>query len=282
MQYYLNDHLGSARMLYGSGWAASYYPFGELAFQAGSEGDNRYDFTGHERDRRTGLLYAGARYYNPWLGRWLSVDTLGDSLLAFSPYHYSANNPINYLDPYGLFFIIDDFIVGFVTGLVEGEGVSGAWERGTTYAGNSAQLWSSFARGSFRQIVSKFTWELPQQLAGVFAGHVNNIIGNIEDISHSQGATLIETKAENWGGYTLGSIITADRGTKFGDALFQHEYGHYMQSQIIGPTYFLVVGLPSLVSATVNPLKHHRFYTETWADRLAKKRFGVNYRRRKP
>ena len=210
------------------------------------------------------------------------MDPLADSLLAFSPYHYSANNPVSYLDPDGQFFIIDDFIVGFVTGLVEGEGVSEAWERGTTYAGNSARLWSSFARGRFSQIVSKFTWELPQQLAGVVAGHVNNILGNIESISHSQGATLVETKAENWGCYTLGSIITAQKGTDVTSDLFQHEYGHYMQSQLIGPAYLFAVGLPSLGSAMINPERHGHFYTEKWANRLAKKKFGRYPWRRKP
>ncbi len=100
IQYYLNDHpefsgqvLGSARLLYGSGWRASYYPFGEVAAQAGSVGDNHFDFTGHERNRRIGLLYPGARYYagakqksrmggNPWLGRWLSVDPLAEEYPA--------------------------------------------------------------------------------------------------------------------------------------------------------------------------------------------------------
>ena len=98
IDYYLNDHLGSARVLYGSGWSASYYPFGELVFQAGSEGDNHFDFTGHERDRRTGLLYAGARFYNPWLGRWLGVDPLFKKHYEWSPYNYVLNNPLIFVD----------------------------------------------------------------------------------------------------------------------------------------------------------------------------------------
>ncbi len=75
---YLNDHLGSARALTRSQWSANYYPLGEVASQTGSEVDTPFDFTGHERDHGTGLIYAGARYYDPGIGRWLSVDPLAE------------------------------------------------------------------------------------------------------------------------------------------------------------------------------------------------------------
>lgn len=54
---YLNDHLGSARAMIGTGWRANYYPYGEIASQSGSSAETRYDFTGHERDQ--GTLAAG-------------------------------------------------------------------------------------------------------------------------------------------------------------------------------------------------------------------------------
>ena len=59
---YLNDHLGSARAMIGNGWSANYYPYGEIASQSGSTEDTHFDFTGHERDAGTGLIYAGARF----------------------------------------------------------------------------------------------------------------------------------------------------------------------------------------------------------------------------
>jgi len=37
------------------------------------------NFTGHGRDAETGMLYAGARYYMPNIGRWTSVDPLAAS-----------------------------------------------------------------------------------------------------------------------------------------------------------------------------------------------------------
>ncbi len=67
----------------------------------GSTNDTRFDFTGQERDASTGLIYFGARYYHPEIGRWLSVDPLAEKYLSWSPYHYSFDNPILFLDPDG-------------------------------------------------------------------------------------------------------------------------------------------------------------------------------------
>ncbi len=209
--------------------------------------------------------------------RFLSVDTLSDKFPSWTPYHYVHNNPIKMTDPTGKFAIIDDFLVGFVTGLIEGEGVSGAWDIGTTYAGNSIQMWSSFGRGDFGEIIGKFTWELPQQTLGVLCGHVQNMIGNINSVTQFEGATLVETQSRDWGAYTLGSIITAQGGTTTNRQLFMHEYGHYIQSQQIAPLYIPAIALPSLGSAALNPFNHNNFYTERWANENARKHFGPGF-----
>ncbi len=98
---YLSDHLSSARALTRSRWSANYYPFGEVASQTGSEVDTRFDFTGHERDPGTGLIYAGQHYYHDAIGRWLSVDPFSHSFPSLTPYHYVRNNPLNRIDPDG-------------------------------------------------------------------------------------------------------------------------------------------------------------------------------------
>lgn len=80
VQYHLGDHLGSSGVVIGGvdETASSFinheefYPYGETSF--GSFGTKRYRFTGKERDEESGLNYHGARYYAPWLARWVSCD----------------------------------------------------------------------------------------------------------------------------------------------------------------------------------------------------------------
>ncbi len=55
--------------------------------------DQRYKFTGKERDAESGYDYFGARYYDARIGRWLSVDPLADKFISVSPYNYGLNNP---------------------------------------------------------------------------------------------------------------------------------------------------------------------------------------------
>lgn len=46
-------------------------------------------------------MYYGARYYNPRVSLWLNVDPLAEKMPSWSPYVYSFNNPIKYIDPDG-------------------------------------------------------------------------------------------------------------------------------------------------------------------------------------
>ena len=63
-------------------------------------------FTGKERDQETGYDYFGARYYDSRIGRWLQTEPLYNKYLQFSPYIYSIDNSINYLDYNGFYVYI--------------------------------------------------------------------------------------------------------------------------------------------------------------------------------
>ena len=63
---------------------------------------SRYKFNAKELDKETGWYYYGARYYNPSTSTWLSVDPLAEKYQSFSPYNYTLNNPIYFIDPLGL------------------------------------------------------------------------------------------------------------------------------------------------------------------------------------
>jgi insecticidal toxin complex protein TccC len=81
----------------------SYYAFGGTASMAArSQIEADYKFTrysGKEMDV-TGLYYYGARYYAPWLCRWVSADPDGD-VDGLNLYAFVSNNPLRFVDPSG-------------------------------------------------------------------------------------------------------------------------------------------------------------------------------------
>ena len=109
--YLHNDHLGtSVTGTTPSGavaWREDTTPFGITANNPAAN-DNLAGFTGHIRDSATGLNYMQARYYDPVIGRFLSVDpvTFMDTGNPdyFNRYMYTANNPVNMVDSNGEFF----------------------------------------------------------------------------------------------------------------------------------------------------------------------------------
>lgn len=78
-----------------------YAPFGATVYAAGesyaevSLKSRRY--SGRERDQASGLYYYGARYYAPWLARWLSPDPAGD-LDGPNLYAFVGNEPVSHVD----------------------------------------------------------------------------------------------------------------------------------------------------------------------------------------
>ncbi len=65
---------------------------------------NSKQFTGHESDPETGLIYAGARYYDPRIGNFTTQDRyLGNPATppSLNRYTYALNNPLRFVDPTG-------------------------------------------------------------------------------------------------------------------------------------------------------------------------------------
>ncbi|CAM4038461.1 RHS repeat-associated core domain-containing protein [Flavobacterium branchiophilum] len=82
---------------------SEYFAFGETFVEEHKNSHNSpYKFNGKELDEESGLYYYGARYYDPRISIWASVDPLAEVSPHESPYVYCSNNPIMFVDPTGM------------------------------------------------------------------------------------------------------------------------------------------------------------------------------------
>jgi RHS repeat-associated protein len=113
-EYSLKDHLGNARVSFRANGSAlsvlqenHYYPFGmemEGAWAAQVGTENAYQYNGKELNEDFGLNLSdyGARWYDAAVGRWWSVDPLAEKYTSMTGYHYALNNPVRFLDMFGM------------------------------------------------------------------------------------------------------------------------------------------------------------------------------------
>ena len=120
-----------------------------------------------------------------------------------------------------------------------------------------------------------WTWQLPQTLIGWFVYQYikfkdKNCI--IDENYHKTGHYAVMTKSEDFmGGVSLGRYVFTNM--QDGMISYRHEFGHSIQSLILGPLYLIIIGIPSSllaynISDALNK-RYYWFYTEKWADSIA-------------
>jgi RHS repeat-associated protein len=111
-----HDQIGSTRLVTNSAGSSqatyAFDPYGKLTSISGSI-SNPIRFGGQYFDAETGLYYLRARYYEPSTGQFLNSDPIIS--ITNQPFAYARGNPINRVDPRGLYDYQYDQYIGTVT-----------------------------------------------------------------------------------------------------------------------------------------------------------------------
>jgi RHS repeat-associated protein len=94
----LTDAAGTATATF------TYRPYGRLAASTGTQ-TTPLGFAGQYTDPESGLPYLRARYYDPATAQFLSRDPI--ALITRSAYAYVEGDPVNFVDPSGLYSVGD-------------------------------------------------------------------------------------------------------------------------------------------------------------------------------
>lgn len=150
--HYHYDGIGSTIAISDSGGNIvnkyAYDAFGKVLDQVEAI-SNPFKYVGQfgVMDEGNGLFYMRARYYDPEAGRFISKDPIGFAGGDLNLYAYVQNNPINYIDPLGLWYIDINLSYGSVLGVTGGimigkEGVYPYFGGGIVLAPGFSITWS--------------------------------------------------------------------------------------------------------------------------------------------
>jgi len=124
-----------------------------------------------------------------------------------------------------------------------------------------------------------FIWELPQIFLGILVFAIMISRQKIVNIEYEAHRIFIETPTT---GVSLGWFIfwtpEANRFSHLVNDCRMHEFGHALQSGILGPFYLVIVGIPSISRVLYRKWFHKKYgynwenyfngFPENWADRL--------------
>lgn len=221
-EWFLKNHLGSTMLVYGTQWvgditkadvgtlkaAYDYRAFGEQVSLTERTDKVTENFTGKELDDEIELNYFGARYLDPMLGLWISVDPARQFA---SPYLYAGNgvNPVNGVDPNGNILVMDDYTranyVSWMNSNVGGDGARAERVARFNALEESSQVYKIQLRDGFndRDFIEgqRGTYDIENKTAiidGTMENFFHEVLGHMfqdEDAFRQTGSPIEQTNA---------------------------------------------------------------------------------------
>lgn len=114
-----------------------------------------------------------------------------------------------------------------------------------------------------------YLWQLPQNLLGTLYRDLLACKEKVYLVNSTEDFTLYAKDTPR--NVALGRHIFIS--SRAGSDTIKHKTGHVKQSQILGPLYLPLIGIPSILWAAIHkkiaPNKsYYSFYTEKWANKL--------------
>eukprot|EP01136_Pigoraptor_vietnamica_P026680 Opistho-1_new@81987 len=226
-EYNLTDHLGNVRYsfdIYQGNvrrlQSDDYYAFGLRKQGTPIAGNNRYLYNGKELQDELGQYDYGARFYDPIIGRFNTLDPLSDRSRRKSPYSYAMNNPIRFIDVDGMYAYPPDWVIDSESNVKWRNNVTSATDSdlkpGDTYIGKTGYYKSE--KGYTIQLHNKETlaagersWDYyvpnnryeQESEAQNSQTEVGNGNGNLPTLSHD-GKEAVDGLSVVTSGYQLG------------------------------------------------------------------------------
>lgn len=123
--------------------------------------------------------------------------------------------------------------------------------------------------------ILQWTWGIIQNVVGFCV-----FLANVRRRHFRYNGAVVTVRRSRYGSMGLGMFIFISESAMNGERrefTLMHEYGHTVQSIILGPLFLPVIGLPSLLWAGLpvfrkyrerRSISYYRLYTERWANFL--------------
>jgi RHS repeat-associated protein len=191
-----------------------YEPFGLMV---NGQPDDRPAYAGHVSDAATGMSYMQQRYYDPEIGRFLSVDPVSALVPGnFNRYSYAANNPYRFVDPDGRFKCTRD----------GGTCDKGDAKKAKALIGELKRARRSSVLGAARSRINSILGRVGDLWDGKHDDVVINFTSLDKDVFGDQSGTFINIDDKQISNFAGDSLFNF-----FGASVLLHEGSHLLDSE---------------------------------------------------